>query len=76
LDPSALHAVVGIAASFLSSADAASLSSAIDSLQSRFGLKPKASKNAVRTLVIALGGAVKFGLSSEALGADLKAVGA
>lgn len=75
LDPSALAKSLSIAAAYLSSADAAHLSSAMEDLCAAHGLKAKACKNAVRSLVLALGGAVKYGLSGEQLGADLRSIG-
>ena len=72
----ALAASLAIAAAFLSSADAAHLASAMEELAAAHSLKPKACRGAVRSLVLALGGAVKYGLSGEALGADMRALGA
>ena len=76
LEPSALQRTLSIAVAFLSCADAAHLSSALEEACASHGLKAKACKSAVRSLVLVLGGAVKFGLSSEALGADLASIGA
>ncbi len=76
LDAAALAKALSIAAAYLCSADAAHLGSAMEELSSAHSLKAKACKGTVRSLVLALGGAVKYGLSSEALGADLRAVGA
>lgn len=75
LEGGVLSATLGVATSFLSFADADSLQRALEDLSSAHGLKPKASKSIVRSLVLMLGGAVKFGLTVEALGNDMKTLG-
>ena len=75
LEGGVLSATLGVATSFLSYADSDSLQRALEDLSSAHGLKPKASKSIVRSLVLMLGGAVKFGLTVEALGNDMKTLG-
>jgi len=75
LDSGALESFLELTSSFLSFSDATSLQRAFDNLCSTHELKQKTSKAIIRSLIILLGGAVKFGVTEEALGVDLKAIG-
>lgn len=72
----ALAGLLDLACAYLSASDAAQLQTALEEQSQRHGLRPKAARGMARGLALALGGAVKFGLAPDALGADMKALGA
>lgn len=74
--PAAVAGALDVAHAFLSSVSEDSVQSLLEAVASAHGLKIGAARRVLRSLTIAVGGAVKQGLSGDALGADLKLLGA
>jgi hypothetical protein len=74
--PAAVAGALDVAHAFLSSVGEDSVQSLLEAVASAHGLKIGAARRVLRSLTIAVGGAVKQGLSGDALGADLKLLGA
>ena len=72
----AVRGALDVALLFLSSADAEHVAAALDGVVAAHGLKAAPVKRVVRSLALALGGAVKHAQTGDALGADLRALGA
>ena len=73
--PAAVAGALDVAHAFLSSVGEESVQSLLEAVASAHGLKIGPARRVLRSLTIALGGAVKQGLNGDALGADLKLLG-
>jgi hypothetical protein len=75
-EAAALVGAFDVTLSFLSGDEAARVEAALDGVISAHNLKSAVAKRVIRSLTIAVGGAVKNGIDGTQLGTDLRALGA